>query len=350
MVLCSSMRSNVTIQREVNRIMKALRILLVVAVSMMMVGSAFAEVTFDMGARADYNITVESAEIDDADAVTVVKIGDGGRVQFLGNASKELDNGATAELEGTLHLETGGAEVDWAQFRYINGPLTVSMLNAERPGTFKKGMDLYIPEAAGDPGRYQNDYVEEQGVCFQYAGEGMEFATTLNVHGDNRIGVRPYVEMAAGPATIRGAVEYASEFPEDTDADGPTANSYGGGASVVADLGTIEVSVSAAYGIEGGTDDAGDDIDETAIMSAYAYATMAVGAGEIGVMGGYNMETVDNVDDDAIGVQGHVSYEQGDIIVPGLKLTVSAGFGSATDHSDVDSTVAGGKLRLRYSY
>lgn len=332
--------------------MKALRILLVVAVSMLMAGSAFGEVVFDMGARADYHVTFESSEVGDADAVTTIEIGDGGRVQFKGTATKELDNGATVEAAGVLHLERESAEVDKSQIKYMNGPLTVTMIKANRPGTFKKGMDLYIPEAAGDPGRYQNDWVSERGVCFEYDGEGMKFAVTVNVHpGDeNRLGVRPYVEMMAGPATIRAAVEYVSEFPEDTDADGPSAGNYGAGASVVAEMGAIEASASAAYGVKTGKDAAGEDEKEETMMSVYGYATMSMGPGKIGVMGGYNMMSVEDVDDDATGMQAHVSYEQSDVIVPGLKLTATVGYAAAEDAAKVESTKTGGKVRLRYEY
>jgi hypothetical protein len=331
--------------------MKALRILLIVAVSMMVVGSAFAqEYTFSMGGRADYEAEYSSEEVGDADAVNTLSIGDGGRVQLKGDASKELDNGATASLIGVINIERSEVKVDKPQVKYANGPLTVTMIKADRPGTFKKGIDMYIPGATGDPGRYQNDWVSEQGVCFEYAGDAMKFATTVNVHGENKIGVRPYVEMGTGMATIRVAAEVQSGFPEDMDADGPSEMNYGAGASVVMDMSPIEIGISGTYGMKTGKDDAGEDTADESLMSAYAYAKMSVGPGSIQAAGGYNMESVDEVDDDATGMQFTLSYEQGNIIVPGLKLTVTGGYASATGHDDVDATLVGGKMRLRYEF
>jgi hypothetical protein len=305
-----------------------------------------------MGGRADFELKYESSEVDKADAVKTMTLNDGGRVQLKGNVSKDLDNGATASLEAVVNVERSEVKSDAARVKYANGPLTVTMIKAQRPGTFKKGIDMYIPAAAGDPGKYQNDWVSEQGVSFEYAGEGMKFATTLNVHpGDgNRIGVRPYVEMMAAGATIRAAAEVVSDTPTNTDADGPKQMNFGGGVSAVATLGAIEVGASGAYGVKGGKDDAGKDVKKTNQMSVYGYAKMSVGAGAVQLAGGYNMQSVEDVDNDATGFQGTLSYEQKNVVVPGLILTATVGYASATDAAKVDSTLTGGKIRLRYEF
>jgi len=340
--------------------MKALRILLVAAMAMMMVSGAFAQ-EFTMGGRADYEVEFSSTEVGDADAVTNIILGDGGRVQFIGSMSKELDNGATAAVEGTLHLETGGPVVDNTKIKYMNGPLTVIMLKAAREAAIKKGPDFYVPQGP----LYATEMIAEKGVSFEYAGEGMKFITTLNWEnfekevtvadatakvGMNRIGLHPYVEMGMGAATIKAAVEYLTEFQQNTDADGPTTSNFGGGVGVYTTLGAMEIGLSGGYLVKGGKDVAGKDIDATNQMSTYAYLKMAAGAGTIGVAGGYDMESIDNVDDDYTGYQMNVSYEQGNVIVPGLSLAVGGGYAFNEDHKKVETTKTGGKVRLRYEF
>lgn len=327
--------------------MKALRILLVAAMAMMMVSGAFAQdYEFSMGGRADYSLEFTNEEVGDADAVTTIKTSDGGRVQLKGNVSKELDNGATAALEGVINIERDEVKSDAARVKYISGPLTVTMIKASRDSFMDKGPDFYVPQ---DP-LYNGEMVDEKGISFEYAGEAMKFATTVNYEGENRIGVHPYVEMGMGAATIKAAVEYVSEFPQDTDADGPTVSDFGGGVGLYTEMGAISLGVSGGYAVLGGKDDAGEDLDSTNQMSVYAYAKMSVGAGTVGVAGGYDMESIDNVDDDYTGYQVNVSYEQGDIVVPGLKLSIGGGYAYNEDHDTVETTKTGGKVRLRYEF
>ena len=335
--------------------MKALRILLVVAMSMLLVSSAFAQ-EFSVGGNANFSVSFDSTEVGDADAATDITLGSGGEVSLEGSASKELDNGATVEISGTALLEMGSIANDGISLKYTNGPLTVSMLEADRPGAFGMGKDekvLYDPV-------YEGEFVGEQGIAFAYAAESMTFTTTVNYANFetddddaiamNRIGVRPHVEMKAGSATITAAVEYLAEFPTNTDADGPTTANFGGGANVEAALGNITVGAAAAYGIEGGTDEAGDDVDATDLMAVYGYATMAVGAGEVGVGGGYNVTSIENVDDDATSMQVNAAYSQGDIVVPGLELIIAAGYGVAEDSAKVETTKSGATVTLEYSF
>jgi hypothetical protein len=156
--------------------------------------------------------------------------------------------------------------------------------------------------------------------------------------------------MDAGGLTIKAAAEFLSEFPPDTDADGPTVSKFGGGAGVEAELGAITVGAAASYGVTGGKDEEGEDVDQTTIMSAYAYATMSVGPGTIGVAGGYNLETIEDVDDDAMGMQVNLAYVQDDVIIPGMVLETGFGYGSAEDHDTVEATKMGAKVKLIYKF
>jgi len=328
--------------------MKALRILLVAAMAMMMVGSAFAQdYEFSMGGRADYELEFSSTEVGDADAVTEIKTGDGGRVQLKGNVSKDLDNGATAALEGVINIERDSVGADAARVKYMNGPLTVTMIKASREAFMKKGPDFYVPQGPLYSGE---ELVSEKGISFEYAGEAMKFVGTVNYEGSNKIGLHPFIEMNLGAATLKAAADFVSVFQQNTDADGPTESNFGGGVGLYASLGAIDVGVSGGYAVLGGKDAAGKDKDATNQMSTYAYMKMGVGAGTIGVAGGYNLESVDNVDNDLTGYQFNVSYEQGDVIVPGLKLAVGAGYSNKEDHSKVETKMTGGKVRLRYEF
>lgn len=348
--------------------MKSLRIVFAAAMAMMMVSGAFAQ-EFTMGGRADYELEYSSTEVGDADAVNAIKLGDGGRVQFIGTASKELDNGATVEASGTLHLETGGPEVDSTKIKYMNGPLTVIMLKADRPGFMDQGLDIYVPQ---DP-LYKGEWTNERSLSVEYAGESTKFVTTLNLRGDekisitpvnsdgvtgdpvdydanNTIAIHPYIEVGAGSVTIKGLVEYIGTFRQNTDDDGPSLTIFGGGVGIDAALGAMTVGLSGGYGLITGTNEKGNDLLDNGQMSMYAYMKMDAAAGTVGLAGGYNMQTIDEVDEDLTGYQVNAAFERGDVIVPGLKLGIAVGYSFIDDHKKVETTKTGGKMRLRYEF
>jgi len=326
--------------------MKALRIVLVAAMAMMMVSSAFGEVDW-MNGEAEYSVKYESLEVGDADAVNTLELGDGGRVSFEPSASKELDNGATVEIATRFDIKYDEFGKDYFRIKYMNGPLTVQMLKADRPGIINKGLDIYVPE---DPW-YGADKVGERDVSFAYAGESMTLTTTLNWQGSNKFGIRPHVKMGMGAMSVEVAAEYLmDEFQTDLDADGPTKTIMGGGAALETTMGSIEAGVAAAYGITSATDEAGDDLDDLNTMSGSFFVKMGVGTGTFGVAGIYNLETSDGYDNDKTGMQVNVDFEQPDVVVPGLKLKAGAGYSTITDENDVDSTKTGGVVKLVYGF
>jgi len=325
--------------------MKALRILLVAAMAMMMVSGAFADI--EMNGEAEYAVTYESVEVGDADAVNTLKLGDGGRISFQGSASKELDNGAEVAVETRLDIKYDEIGKDYIRLKYMNGPLTVQMLKADRPGIIDKGLDKYVPEGAW----YGADAVGERDISFAYAGEGMTFTTTVNWQGENKFGIRPHVKLGLGAANVEVAVEYlASEFPSNMDADGPSKTIYGGGAAIDTTMGAITLGASGAYGIEASTTESGDDNDDISTMSAYAFMKMGVGAGTVGLAGGYNMQTSDSYANDKTSVQFNAGYEQGNVVVPGLTVKIGAGYATVTDENDVDTSKTGGNFKLVYGF
>jgi len=337
--------------------MKALRILLVVAMAMTMVSSVFAaDPSFSISGDAEYVIEYTSEEIGDADAVSTMELKEsGGEINLKGSVTKDLDNGATVKGSFTLEMQlSDNIDADSIQIAYMNGPLTLTFLQADRKDFFGKGYDYWIPSADGDPGRYEGEWTDDGlGFSIGYEGEGMEVVTTVNMDGGdgNLIAVHPGVSMAAGPATISAAVEFLTDFPMNPDDDGPNMTQFGGGVGVETKIGTITVGAAASYGITNSTDDDGEDEPQESIMSAYAYTKVPL-SGDIvvGVAGGYNMETIEDVDDDATALQVNVAFAKSNLIIPGLKLEIGAGFGSATDHSNEDSTIVGGDVEFIYSF
>lgn len=325
--------------------MKALRILLVAAMVMMMVPGAFAEIT--MEGEAEYAVTYESEEVGDADAVNTLKLGDGGRISMKGVASKDLDNGATVEVSTRLDIKYDEIGKDYIRLKYMNGPLTVQMLKADRPGIINKGLDKYVPEGAW----YGADKVGERDISFAYAGEAMTSTTTVNWQGENKFGIREHVKLAMGALNLEVAGEYLMDsFPADLDADGPSKSIYGGGAALETTMGAIEAGVAGAYGITVETDEAGDDLDDVNTMSASFFVKMGVGAGTVGVAGIYNLETSDAYDEDKTGMQVNAGFEQGNIVVPGLTVKIGAGYGTITDENDVETNKVGGNFKLVYGF
>jgi hypothetical protein len=313
---------------------------------MLVCASAFAEVDW-MNGEAEYAITYESVEVGDADAVNTLELGDGGRISFEPSASKELDNGATVAVETRLDIKYDEIGKDYIRLKYMNGPLTVQMLKADRPGIINKGLDKYVPQDAW----YGADKVGERDISFAYAGDAMTFTTTINWQGSNKFGIRPHVKMGLGALSVEVAAEYLmDEFQTDLDADGPTKTIMGGGAALETTMGAIEAGVAGAYGITTAKDDAGDDLDDVNTMSASFFVKAGIGAGTVGVAGIYNMETSDAYAEDKSGMQVNAGFEQGNIVVPGLTVKIGAGYSTETDENDVDTNKVGGNFKLVYGF
>lgn len=324
--------------------------ILVLAVAMMLV--VFAAVAeddgrFSVSGEAEYAVTYESTEVGDADAVNKLMLGDGGRVSIGVAASKDLDNGAKVAAEARLDMKYDEIGKDYIRIKYMNGPLTVQMLKAERPGPINKGLDKYVPEGPW----YAVEATSERDISFKYAPEGgMVLTTTVNFKGSNTFALHQFVQMGLGAATVKAAAEYARDFAQDMDADGPTTSTYGGGVGVEASLGAISVGASGAYGIKAATDAAGVDADDVNTMSAYAFTKIAVGAGTLGLAGGYNLQTSDSYAEDKTSVQGNVGFEQGNIMVPGLTVKIGAGYATITSENDVETKKMGGNFKLVYGF
>jgi hypothetical protein len=323
------------------------RILVLVAAMMMVMVPVFAQdQQVTVGGEAEYNVEYSSVEVGDADAVNKLMLGDAGRISLYGSASKDLANGAKASVETRFDIKYDEFGKDYIRLKYMNGPLTVQMLKADRPGIINKGLDKYVPEGAW----YGVEATSERDVSFKYAPEGgMAFTTTINFKGSNFFAIRPHVAIPVGGLTAEAAVEYARDFAQDMDADGPTTSTYGGGAALEGAFGAIWFSVSGAYGITAATDVAGVDADDVNTLSAYASSKITVGTGTIGVAGGYNKQTSDSYANDKSSVQGNVTFEF-PVMVPGLKVQGGAGYVTITDQNDVDTKKTGGKFAVVYGF
>lgn len=322
--------------------------MLAVLATLFVVQGALAELSFSAAFRADHDMKMTSKETS-GDDVKTREQSVGGRVSFEVKGRKEAESGLYAEGVGVAHIKLDGT-VGMDNARLIIGTSSwwMHLGKVDKIGTDGKGQDTYIVEAPNAPGSYNMGDVNERGVSFfMKPSDTLQFNLKLAYEGSNNLGVRPAIEVKAGSLTFKAAGEYEMNTPTDPDAENKTTM-MGGGAYVEAALGTVTVGGFGSYRIAGGTDTAGDDLDDVNTLSTFAYAKLGLGAGTLGIGGGYDIKSQDNVDD-VTGIRGYVSYCQEKIGgIDGLKVIV-AGSGATADDGTYKGNAFGGRIRVEFS-
>jgi hypothetical protein len=349
--------------------MKALKVLVAVAVAVMMVApSAFAlheddiaEVLSAIGidfagyVRSRVSLDIETTEGGAADG------GDLEETIFGGTAKGQIDFSATSDLGAmtasakvSLVMSAGGASSDDAWVALSNDSVEFKLGRFEAPDLHGFGQDFYVPEAPESPEGYTANKArgrKETGMAVMMnPSDAMEVTLGAVYGGDNFIGVRPVVKFSAGAATLTAGGEYYLEMATDND-DESQASIVGFGGKAEFSMGAIGVGAAAAYGIRGGQDADGDDLDEDTNLTVSGWATIGVGeTGTLGVGGRYVMEDLDAVDDDNTSTRVYLSYKIQPFMNDNMRWEVGGGYGVADLADDTSNDAIGFATRLRYDF
>jgi len=352
--------------------MKALKILLVVAMVLSMsVPTTYAihedeitevlsriGMTFAGYVRSRVSIdmkTTEGAAADGGDLEETVFGGTAkGQIDFSATSPMGDMGGLTASAKVSLVMDAGGASSDDAWVALSNDSMEFKLGRFENEDLHGFGNDFYVPGAPGAPDSYTANKArgrKETGAALTFnASDAMKVSVGGVYGGSNFAGIRPLVKFSTGGLTLTAGGEYYVEMPTDNDAeDQTTVTGFGGKGEF--SLGAIGLGVAGAYGIAGGKDAAGDDLDEVKTMTMSGWMTMGVGeAATLGAGARYTMQDTDNVDDDDTHIQAYVSYTVKPFMNDNMKLEVGGGYGGADLAGDIKNSAFGAATRLRYDF
>ncbi len=346
--------------------MKALKILLAVAVAMMMSSVALAEINtgFNFGANVeintDFKTSTEEASVSGGSSTDMTEFSQGGRVEFFADHRTTMDSGLYAGLKSVFSVgDDGSFGTGNNYFEIGNAGWFVQVGRIEAEGLFGKGADIYIAGAPGAPGRYEANKARGRDNFGGRVDIMPSDALTVEVgmmygnSGDNNVlGARPLVKFSASGLTVKAGVDYYMETPKDSDANGEvTKMGFGGNAEY--GMGAITLGASAAMLIDGGKDETDADLDEAQTLSLFGYAKMAMGAGTLGVGGGMTTLAYDKSNDESSMIETYVSYDA-PLPVDGAAIKLGASYAGATIEPDggidQDNSAFGGRVRLWYEF
>jgi len=342
--------------------MKALRILLAVAVAMMMSSVALAE--FGIGANVEINTdfatSSQEASVAGGKSTDLTTFSQGGRVEAAMTGKTEMDSGLYAAGKGVFSIGDDGG--------FGSGDMYIELGNAgwymragrpEGEGLFAKGQDIYIAGAPGAPGRYEANKARGRdniGGLFAFMPSDalkVEVDVMYANSGDNNVmGARPLVKFSASGLTVKAGVDYYMETPKNSDAKGEVSKlGFGGNAEY--GMGAITLGASAAMVTEGGKDATDKDLDDAQTLSLFGYAKMAMGAGTLGVGGGMTTLDYDKSKDKSSMIETYVSFDA-PLPIDGAAIKFGASYASAKVEPDggitQDNSAFGGRVRLWYDF
>jgi hypothetical protein len=326
-------------------------IICLVAVSLFVVSSAFAEVNWsgDVETNTDFVSTSNGTD--------TTEFAQGGRVKLTAESKMESDTGFFVAGKGQVELKLDGSAAtadSWVQIGTSGFALKVGRFEGE--GCFSKGEDVFIVGAAGGGDRYELKGIRGRSpnqLALDFsAGESMAIqigavygnGDYLGIDGVNVIGARPVVTFSTEAFTLKAGAEFAKAMPQDNDAEEEaTLLGFAGDAKV--SMGSMTAGASVARESIKAKDATGADLDDTARLTAWGYLTMAFGEGSnIGFGAGMTQRSVDGDAEDDSHIQGFVSYTQ-PLPVEGAKVRFGGSYAKWGD-----ATAFGGRVRFNYDF
>jgi hypothetical protein len=312
---------------------------------------AYAEVTVEHSGDVEIDWTIEQA----SNGSDVLSISPGSSSLFGITIRSETMDGLYAEgyAEGELELG-GGVSAGDVYIQVGNETMNLQLGNCGDDDMFAWGEDFYVAEIDG-VNLYDGGYVPGTNMGYVNFNASDALKVQLGARlGDgeydgmaaNVYGVRPVLTVTMDTITVGAGAEYFMASPQDSDGDGERTDlGFGGYVSVA--MGNMTVGGGIAMGTTDGKSFEDDsDIGEETNLQARGFATFSFGEKyTLGIAGGMAQE--DESEDDS--VFGYVAYYISPFMVEGLRLQTGAGFASGTV-ADEDATVAGGMIRLEYSY
>jgi hypothetical protein len=364
--------------------MKALKILLAVAVAVMMMSSvALAELSIsaNVEVNTDFKSTTEESSVAGGSDTEETVFEQGGRVKVTFEEKTEAESGLYAALKGSFEIkDDGSAAGSDAYFELGSAGWLMKVGRVEGEGLYGKGADIYIVGAPGAPGRYEVNKSRGRGDIgglFAFMPSDAlkaEVDMMYSSNDDNNImGARPLVKFSASGLTVKAGVDYYMESPKNADAKGEvTKLGFGGNAEFAMDPITLGASVGMLT--DGGKDavpvvddlgiptgEVGEvDKDEEKTLSVFGYAKMSMGVGTLGVGGGMTTFEYDKASTEKSMMEFYGSFDA-PLPVDGAAIKLGVSYATAklekqgvdadgVPIEDQENSAFGGRLRLWYEF
>lgn len=262
--------------------------------------------------EAEINGKVDSSSVGDVDEMTNHM---SGYVKLILKGQAETESGWIMDAQGDLILNNESSSapsaiwLDDSWMRFRKGSFSLKLGKFEAEYLFPKGNDVYVAWAPGSPGRYEGSYARGRGTLGNFALSSslsekvwMEVAgvygntTAYGVGLDganvavNQYGLRPVVKLTAGPLTLKGGVDFLTQMPKNSDADGNTTK-LGFALNSELRIGKFALGLVGTSGTEGGESYVdGSDLEDVTTTSTNTYLQYFMDKGEFSTSVGYWIE------------------------------------------------------------
>lgn len=339
---------------------------------------ALAEVTLNADLEIDTNyITTNDDDSDRSNAVSnedqeTTDYDMSGRIRVVPSIRKEagkLFMEAKAEILANLD---GDVTVDDAWGKIGTSMVDFQIGRFEAWDLFYKSNDMLIVDAPNAPTRYETNYARGRyGAPGQFAihffpteAFGLEVAAVYGKELDdddddvedynNKIGVRPAIDVKLGNFNLFGGVEYvkAEGTIDDSIDSQKESDQFGYGGRLQAVFGIMTLNLQYAHGIVGGKDDLGVDLEDETTDSYGAVCDLGLGSGALTLGAFFTTWEQDNNNYQKDHSQYYAAYAH-PLPIEGTTIKFAASYATSTEETagpDIESDALGFEMRLNYDF
>ena len=336
-----------------------------------------------------------------------------GRTHLVVEGMVEGENGWYGLALGDVMVGTSGTVgVDDAYGEFGKDSFALRFGRYEAEGAFSLGEDVYIAEPSEIPelywrGRYEGNFARGRfsgstGQAGLHLGLGEQIELFLDgvIGTEDRsgsfvvtvtdpdtgvptqvveelpfpvstYGFRPLLRYSTDSLEINAAFDYLVNVPkydkvevevaEEEGDEGTIVTDneskislMGGALNMVKNMSNMSFGLSGAYGIEGGKDVDGGDLDDRYVLSTFGHMTIVMR--EVDALGlglGYSKTWYDKAEDEGDNIESYISYIY-QMPVEGLKLKFAGSYaivsGDNENGGEFNDAVYGGRIRLNLDF
>lgn len=296
-----------------------------------------------------------------------------GRIKVVPGVRKEagrLYMEAKAEILAQLD---GDVTVDDAWGKIGTSLVDFQIGRFEAWDLFYKSNDMLIVDAPNGPTRYETNFARGrfgapgQAAIHVFPIEALGFEVGA-VYGNeldddddddddanNKIGVRPVIDIKLGNFNLFGGVEYVqttSTIDDDSIGSLKEATQFGYGGRLQGIFGILTLNLQYAHGIEGGKDDLGVELADETTDSYGALLDLGVGSSVLTLGSFFTTWEQDNNDYEKDHCQYYAAYAH-PLPIDGATIKFAASYAISTEETatdDIDSNTLGFMMRLNYDF
>lgn len=323
-----------------------------------------ADVSLSGDLEIDTSYTANSTDPDTDETV----YDSSGRIKVIPAARTESGNLYFEAIAQILAKTDGTAGTDDVYGKVGTSVFDVQIGRWEAWNLYDESNDMLIVDAPTGAARYKANYARgridsagqialhvlpsdafglEVGFVYGQDDENLGYGADTDV---NLVGVRPVILTKFGPAEFSAGLEMVTITPQDDSLEADISK-LGFGARIKATFGIATLGINYASGTEGGTDTAGNDLDDQTTNSIGGFCDLALGTGVLTIGGSLTTKEDDGDDYTQEHNQYYVAYAL-PLPIDGatIKFAVSSASASNDDPAIEDSDASAFKVRLNYNF